>query len=122
MRKPDPRSKPRVTFEDEIEEAQMTEGQPQSDYPQTAPSQPTVFYLDDNDAPTEQEIPITLDATHASMTVDGARHILIEHPLPKLVKKQMCALTNMSPRVGCLVPSQLAEKASLKQPSAFLWQ
>ena len=78
-----PRSKPRVTFEDEVEEAQMTESQPQNDYPQTAPSQPTVFNLDDNDAPTEQEIPVTLDAMHASMTVDDARRILIEHPLPK---------------------------------------
>ena len=78
-----PRTNPRVKFEDEVEESQMTEIQPQSDYPQTASSQPTVFHLDDNDAPTEQEIPITLDAMHASMTVDDARRILIEHPLPK---------------------------------------
>ena len=94
-----PRSKPGVTCEDEVEEA--PESQPPNDYPQTAPSQPTVFRLD---ARTEQETPITLDATHASMTVDDTR------------------LTNMSPRVGCLVLSQLAEKVSLKQPSAFLWQ
>ena len=55
-----PRTKSRVTLQDEVEEAQMTESQPQSDYPQTASSQPTVFHLDDNDAPTEQDIPSLL--------------------------------------------------------------
>ena len=89
---------------------------------QTASSQPTVFHLDDNDAPTEQELLITLDATHASVTVDDARRILIEHPLPKARQRTNVCTDAYIPQGRLLVPSLLAEKVSLKQPSAFLWQ
>ena len=59
-----------VTTEEVTGDASMTESQPQNDYPQTAPSQPTVVHLDD-----------------ASMTIDDARRILIEHPLPKALQR-----------------------------------
>ena len=79
--------------------------------PQTASSQPTVVHLDNNDASTEQEIPIALDAMHASMTVDDARRILIEHPLPKARQT-----TNVC-TVGCLVPEGITQ-ATFRSPLA----
>ena len=41
------------------------------------------FRLEDQEAPAEPEIPIPLEATHASMTTEDARRILLDHALPQ---------------------------------------
>ena len=49
----------------------------------SAQDEPLTFRLEDQDAPTEPEIPIPLEAMHASMTTEDARRILLDHPLPR---------------------------------------
>ena len=49
----------------------------------SAQDEPLTFRLEDQDAPTEPEIPISLEAMHASVTTEDARRILLDHPLPR---------------------------------------
>ena len=65
---------------DEVE-AQMMDGN--VDDQAITSATPHFVSLEDNDAPTEPEIPILIDAMHAAMTDDQARKVLLDHPLPK---------------------------------------
>ena len=49
---------------------------------ETAMKESSLFRLEDQDAPTEPEIPVTMEAMHASMQVEEAKRVLMEHPLP----------------------------------------
>ena len=79
---------PSIHSEDEPEEteAQMMDGThetlPTTSQPPLDAVEPEVFAMEDQDAPTEHELPILPEAMHLAMTADEARKVLLDHPLP----------------------------------------